>query len=589
MRRASGANAQNFDLLIQPRSAHGAGRSRYAAFVVGPLLGALAAVGCGDQGGKGPGENVPAESEGETATAEQAIVAPTCVTVQRGTFGTVADAHVARTITKPSAIDADANTNYGAAVTASMGTIGPKLLRKTLVWWDLSFIPPSAVVNSATVTVRTTAAQGPATVEVRRVTEFWDEGRITYNNWKNGQEAIVPPVSFVSYPPAAVGFRSFDIPSLAQGWVSGALANYGLVLLQEGNFATTIATSEAAVVANRPKLVICYTQADSDGDGFAAPADCDDNDPSIHPGAAESCNGLDDNCNGSIDEGDPGGGAGCGTGQPGVCGAGTKHCLAGGLVCTSNVQPSAETCDGLDNDCNGAIDDNAPGAPVWHHDVDGDGFGSATDTHASCVQPAGYVADGSDCNDADGDIHPGAAELCNGVDDNCSGAADEGNPGSGMACATGQVGACATGTTACSGGGLVCNQNQQASAETCDGIDNNCNGAVDDGASDADTWYRDADNDGHGDASVVVKACAQPLGYVILGDDCNDADPTIYPGVNGSCGGHAATATLSGGVSAHSPAYSGVFSLGQSPGGAANASSPSYRFHGGLVGATQGK
>ena len=138
-------------------------------------------------------------------------------------------------------------------------------------------------------------------------------------------------------------------------------------------------------------------------------------------------------------------GAACGTGKPGVCSAGTKHCLAGGLVCTSNVQASPETCDGLDNDCNGTVDDDAPGAPVWHHDVDGDGFGSATDTHASCAQPAGYVADGSDCNDGDGDIHPGAAELCNGVDDNCSGAADEGNPGSGMACATGQVGACAAG------------------------------------------------------------------------------------------------------------------------------------------------
>ncbi len=550
----------------------------------------LGAAGCGDASSGKVGEDIPASNdEGETGVAEQALVAPTCVTVQRGTFGVVADAQVARTITKPSALDADANTTYGAQATAAMGTVGPKLLRKTLLWFDLSFIPAGSIVNSATVTVRTVSATGPSTVELRRASEFWDETRVTYNNWKNMQAAIVPAVSFVSWPPAAPGLRSFNIPALAQDWVSGTFGNFGLVLLQEGNFATSIATSEAAVVANRPKLVICYTPADSDGDGVAAPADCDDNDPAIFPGAAESCNGLDDDCNGSIDEGDPGGGAACGTGQPGVCAAGTKHCLVGGLVCQSNTPATPESCDGLDNDCNGAIDDSAASAPVWHRDVDGDGFGSPTDTVASCDQPAGYVAQSGDCNDEDGDIHPGADELCNGVDDNCSGAPDEGNPGGGLACATGQQGVCAAGTTACSGGGLVCNQTLQASAETCDGNDNDCNGAVDDDAGDADLWYRDADNDGHGDATISVHACAQPLGYVISSDDCNDADPSVYPGVFGSCGGHSATATLSGGVSAHSPAYSGVFSLGQSPGGAANASSPNYRFHGGIVGATQGK
>jgi hypothetical protein len=76
-------------------------------------------------------------------------------------------------------------------------------------------------------------------------------------------------------------------------------------------------------------------------------------------GGPEICNNLDDNCNGVIDDGDPGGGAPCGS-DVGVCDPGTEHCVGGILTCVGGVGPTAEICDGLDNDCDGTSDTLAP-------------------------------------------------------------------------------------------------------------------------------------------------------------------------------------------------------------------------------------
>ena len=98
---------------------------------------------------------------------------------------------------------------------------------------------------------------------------------------------------------------------------------------------------------------------DADGDGFTiAQGDCNDNNPAIHPGASESCNSTDDNCNGQIDEG-LGLGTSCTVGQ-GVCArTGTIICApGGGTMCTATPgSPSTEVCDGFDNDCDGAVDE----------------------------------------------------------------------------------------------------------------------------------------------------------------------------------------------------------------------------------------
>lgn len=73
--------------------------------------------------------------------------------------------------------------------------------------------------------------------------------------------------------------------------------------------------------------------------------------------ADEVCNGADDNCDGRVDEVFPEQGEACVTGEPGVCAAGTRTCEVGQLACEATLQASAEVCDGLDNDCDGTVDD----------------------------------------------------------------------------------------------------------------------------------------------------------------------------------------------------------------------------------------
>jgi hypothetical protein len=163
---------------------------------------------------------------------------------------------------------------------------------------------------------------------------------------------------------------------------------------------------------------------------------------------------------------------------------------------------------------------------AWYRDGDADGYGSPGLTGQGCSAPAGYVAVGGDCNDANSSVHPGASEAnCNGIDDNCNGTTDEGYVPVPTNCG---VGACTrTGATLCVGGAV------QSSCvpgvptpEVCDGIDNNCDGAVDVGA--GPTWFRDADGDAHGVSTPTLQACSQPSGYAAIAGDCNDADAQAF-------------------------------------------------------------
>ncbi|WP_225414668.1 RCC1 domain-containing protein [Stigmatella hybrida] len=145
-----------------------------------------------------------------------------------------------------------------------------------------------------------------------------------------------------------------------------------------------------------------------------------------------------------------------------------------GLDCDDfdfTLNPGAtEVCDGLDNNCNGQVDDGASGG-TWYRDADNDGYGNPAASTQACAKPSGYVSNSGDCNDALASVKPGATEVCNTVDDNCNGSIDEGLPVS--------------------------------------------------------TWYRDADGDGRGNPSVSTQACAAPAGYVSTSDDCNDNNASL--------------------------------------------------------------
>ena len=161
---------------------------------------------------------------------------------------------------------------------------------------------------------------------------------------------------------------------------------------------------------------------DGGGRGPGCPfADCDDSNPLVSAAATEQCNGQDDDCDTLIDEGVPEVGDLCDTGFSGRCATGRYAC-EGLLVCELVVDLSEERCDGEDNDCDGEVDEGANDTLTFYRDADGDGHGDPASPVVSCQQPAGAVAAGDDCNDADAAIAPGAAEVAGDeVDQNCDG------------------------------------------------------------------------------------------------------------------------------------------------------------------------
>ena len=324
---------------------------------------------------------------------------------------------------------------------------------------------------------------------------------------------------------------------------------------------------------------------DGDGDGYGdatssqaactAPAgyisdasDCDDTDPGIRPGASEYCDGVDNDCDGSTDEasavdastwyldGD-GDGYGDAASTTAACSPPSGY-VADATDCDDGegtTNPGAdEHCDGHDDDCDGVVDeDDAIDVSTWYADADGDGYGDASNTTAACSVPSGYGVDASDCDDADGSVHPGADETCDGQDDDCDGTVDEDDAidastwyqdvdGDGYGDAASTTESCAWPS------GYVdidtdCDDADAAvypgADEYCNGYDDDCEGDVDeDDAVDATAWHPDVDGDGYGDASSSTSACSAPSGSIADGSDCDDRDAAVYPGADEYCNGY---------------------------------------------------
>jgi alpha-tubulin suppressor-like RCC1 family protein len=154
-------------------------------------------------------------------------------------------------------------------------------------------------------------------------------------------------------------------------------------------------------------------------------------------------------------------------------------------ACPTCHPGGTETCDGLDNDCVAGVDNGV--LTTFYRDVDMDTFGNAAVVMQACAAPAGFVANATDCNDMCAACRPGGVEVCEAgfLDEDCNGTPNDGCScvdGTMMSCGS-SVGECRAGTQTCSGGSWgACTGATGPVAETCDGLDQNCNASLDDGA-----------------------------------------------------------------------------------------------------------
>jgi large repetitive protein len=273
--------------------------------------------------------------------------------------------------------------------------------------------------------------------------------------------------------------------------------------------------------------VTCFVDADLDGFGAGSPTqvvelvcpgpgfsltddDCDDTTPAASPAMTEACNGYDDDCDGSVDEGFD------------LDGDLVVSCLGDCDDLDPAILPGAPEVpdDGVDQDCDGWDD------VTCFVDADSDGFGAGSPfqvVELDCPGP-GFSLTDDDCDDTTPAVSPGMAEACNGYDDDCDAAVDEGFDVDG------------DGWTSCGGD---CDDADSAIFPLAldlpdDGVDQDCNGI------DPSWCYDDDDGDGWGDPGQVwvsLSGLCDAPGVVAQAGDCLDQDPTANPAAPEVCDG----------------------------------------------------
>jgi hypothetical protein len=246
-----------------------------------------------------------------------------------------------------------------------------------------------------------------------------------------------------------------------------------------------------------------------DTDGMNA--DCNDNNPGIHPGSIEYCNGLDDDCDSGTPDGsnDPNIGMACDGQDTDLCMEGTRYCQGGMLMCSDMTGDTPDICNGFDDDCNPATMDGY-GDPMVGSPCDGPDSDLCEEGYYVCAGGALMCTDNTGNN----------MEVCNGLDDDCDGMTDEDAcdiyPNMNSVC-YGSMGC----MYSCLPGYFDCNNNLIDGCET--------------SLYSLPFFYIDYDMDGFGDPNFYTQDCVAPPGYVPVGGDCDDTDANINPGATEIC------------------------------------------------------
>ncbi|MCB9675637.1 MAG: putative metal-binding motif-containing protein [Alphaproteobacteria bacterium] len=278
------------------------------------------------------------------------------------------------------------------------------------------------------------------------------------------------------------------------------------------------ADADADGVAGGEPTYACTPSGESEG------PDCDDGDNTVFPGAAEVCDGLDNDCDGTVP-----------ANEVDADGDSWRLCDEDCDDDDSNRHPMADEVAGS------GVDANCDGVLLCFEDLDGDGYGAGTveldaSQHTDCDDTSvAAVALGGDCDDTEPARSPGNTEVVNsGIDEDCSGDmecyVDGDSDGFGIAAVVALTDACdvpAGGDCDDAEGTIY----PGAPEVVADGIDTNCDGV--------DDCYEDIDGDGHGTTVIVIGldlAC-QISGTATSTDDCDDADTTVHPGAPELCDG----------------------------------------------------
>ena len=316
-----------------------------------------------------------------------------------------------------------------------------------------------------------------------------------------------------------------------------------------------ISCNESTKIETVTEEEITEQDLDLDGDGYLASEECDDTNILINPSVVELCDGVDNNCDGQIDEGvttdyfldidlDNFGDSNV---FVSACDPPDGYVAIGNDCDDSNPEifPAAmETCNEIDDDCDGEIDEDL--VLGTYYDGDGDGHGDPNMPSTSCHDEEGYVFYNDDCDDSNPEIRPYQQELCNEIDDDCDGEIDEGANQYYYADADSDgFGDPFTAVQSCERpqnyveNDLDCDdldQNQNPNAdEYCNQEDDDCDGQTDEDSVDAPIWYYDIDGDGFGSGFITSSECSAPSGYFAVNDDCDDTRSSVYPGATEYC------------------------------------------------------